>query len=313
MAGLGIYQFEKINRENLQTQQVLGNIESNIAKISNEASKNKTNLIELQGKYQSLKLEENWKISEANHLLRLAVVELQVSRDVPTSLRLLEAAETHLSGIQDPQLFPIRDLIAKEKAALQAVKLPDLEKLWLQVGALIDQIPSLPTRGMRNIENQNPNANANANANLKLNATQSSLQIPNLAVKTEVESEKSSENKTAEWKKSLKSSWQEFKTLVKIQRHSAPIEPILKESEQVLAKENLLLIFEQLRWAILHTNNAVYQRSISEAKQWLNQYFEASDSRTQQMQTSLDELAKVDLRPALPDIGQALQALQNKG
>lgn len=306
LAGFSFFQFEKINKENVQLQNALSNIEANLTKLDADASKTKASLNELQGKFSTLKLEENWKISEASHLLRLAVVEIQVSRDVATTLHLLDAADNHLSTIQDPKLLPVRELIAKEKAALQAIQLPDLDKLWLKVGILIDQIPSLPTRGIRKDNEKSQDQNQNPEAKQDL------LKNPELSV-TMPEATTETATDTSTWKKGLATTWHELKGLIKIQHHDAAIEPVLNESEQALAKENLLLILEQVRWAILHTNNTVYQGSLLEAKQWLNRYFEANDNRTQAMQASLDELAKIDLRPVLPDVGQALQAIQNKG
>ncbi len=357
VAAFSIFQFEKNNQESQQTDQALTDIQSKIVKINAEATQTKNTLTELLGKYQSLTLEGKWKLSEASHFLRLAAIELQISRDVPTSLRLLEAAEDLLNSIPDPKLLPLRSQIAKEKAALQALQLPDLEKLWSRVGALMDQIPSLPTRGVRmgnqaknpvedqeqdqddvqeqrplqeQDQKQNQSQMQNAKPDQKPDQKQVGKPIPmqtddqsdnEAEHPTEHQTENQTEHQTNTtvpasvgwWKKGLHNTWNELKGLIKVQRHTAPIEPILNESEQALAKENLLLIFEQIRWAILQSNNTVYQESIQNAKQWLNHYFENTDSRTRHIQDALNDLAKIDLRPPLPDIGQALNELKNKG
>lgn len=335
VAGFSFYQFEYQKQERTQFKQSLANLDNNINKLESNAGQTKNTVNELLNKYQSLTLEDDWKIAEISHLLRLAGIELEISRDVPTTIRLMDAADNLIGSMPNPKYLPIREQITKEKLNLQAVKLPDIEKIWFQIGALMDQISKLPTRGslvgtlgvkaekdLLHQSNSKSNAGRKTDSNTNAGTGTNGMDIKlvatnNIANGIQVENVENAENigtsKTSAWEKGLQSSWKELKDLIKIQRHTQPIEPILKEPEQALARENLLLLFEQIRWAILHGNNAVYQSSISEAKQWLNNYFEMNDSHVQQIQTSLDELAKIDLRPALPEIGQALKALQNKG
>lgn len=335
VAGFSFYQFQYQKQETSDFKQSLANLSDNVNKLESNAGQTKTTVNELLNKYQSLTLEDDWKIAEISHFLRLAGIELEISRDVPTTIRLMDAADNLIGSMPNPKYLAIREQIAKEKLSLQAVKLPDIEKIWFQVGALMDQISKLPTRGslvgslgvkaeqdLLHQSNSKLNASMKTDSNVNANTNTNGFDIKLVATNNsangmQVENAENVGNvgttKTADWEKGLQSSWRELKDLIKIQRHTEPIEPILKEPEQALARENLLLLFEQIRWAILHGNNAVYQRSISEAKQWLNNYFEMNDSHVQQIQASLDELAKIDLHPALPKIGQALKALQNKG
>lgn len=332
LAGLSILKLENQQQYTSQTEQKLAKLESHVTALQNESATIQKSLSELLSQYRSLTAESAWKIAEVNHFLRMASLELQVSRNVSTTLRLLEAADAILSSLPDPKFFPVREAIAKEIANVGAIQFPDLEKLWLQVGGLMNQIPELKIRGIPSSNamvstntNANANANANAHGNANANANANTQEIQNqntndIQISTEMITEAIQtsdplhphpKEASHDWKKGLASTWAELKDLVKLQRHSKPLEPILNETEQVLAREKLMLIFEQIRWAILNGNNTVYQQSLLEATQWLNQYFEAADKKTEALKQSLKDLAKINLRPALPNIEQSLKELNN--
>lgn len=315
MAGLCIFQLENQQLEANQREATLKKLDKNLNALETDSRSTQTALSNVMDKYQSLTAEGAWKIAEIEHFLRMAAIELQISSNVSTSLRLLEAADNLLSSMPDPKFFPIRDLIAKEMASIQASQLPDLEKLWLQVSALRDQIPKLQSRGIPGANTKNKNKDNNNDNDKQNNQTQDSntLTLPPDIITEAIHTPETLHPKEppSDWQKGLESTWHQLKDLIKIQRHSKTLEPILNETEQALAKENLLLMLDQIRWAILNKNNTVYQESISDAKEWLNQYFEPSDSHLQQFQASLNELAKINLRPTLPEIGQSLKALQN--
>lgn len=326
VAAFSLYQFENAQQETKQINQALTKLDSQISEMSGAVNQSKTTQQELFKKYQSLTLESDWKIAEVSHFLRLATIELQVSRNVKGSLALLEAADNLLKTLPDPKFFPIRDQIAKEKSTLLAIKLPDIEKLWSDVGALMGEVPRLPTRGIRKenldtiektdnkpeskLENKTAGTEKSESKKKKTEHTEKASNMGKVEeiAKTTVDSTQEDSN----FKKGLNNTWQELKDLIKIQHHETPLTPILQEQEQVLARENLLFIFEQMRWAILQSNNTLYQNLILEARKLLNAYFEVTDNRVQHLQESLNELAKIDLHPNLPEIGQALKELQNK-
>lgn len=297
IGALGYYQFERNEKSFFDIQNRLSGLETSLNSLTKLQTEIRPEIAQLEKNLQALKQEENWKLSESAQLLRLAIENLQISRDPKTSLRLLETADNHLNAMHDPKLLPVREKIAQDKAALQALKLPDLDTIWLTLGTLIDTIPNLPSRGIRKVS-ETPTLEKAA---------------PNTVVKENQTPEKKDNDNDNTPKKEWNRTWQELKDLIKIQRHTTAIEPILPESEQALAKENLRLILEQGRWAILHTNTLIYQRSLQEAIRWLNRYFEASADSVIHMKKSLEDLSKIELRPALPDIGQGLQLLESKG
>ncbi len=290
VAALSVFQFERY-------QSFMINTDNTIAALN----------MQMQSKFQeyNLKLEDFRKLAmtlpkqapiamsdnkrnqvsftlfEVENMMQIAKERLHMAQDVQMASQLLKTADERLQALNDPALAPIREALAQDRIALNAVTIPDLNGLWAAIGALLSQVDSIPGRGLRDMTNDRPQHCAVVN-----------------------------NQDSHSWKEALLLSLQSLKELVKVQRHSKPIEPILSLNEQVLAKEHLRLFLEQMRWAVLHSNETVYQDSLRNAEQWLDNYFESSDEQTQKLKAALKALEKIDVHPALPDISHTLQLLQ---
>lgn len=230
-------------------------------------------------------MQDHWRIFEAYYLTELAQERLQTTYDLEGAKRLLIKAYADLEAVKDPSYGPIRDLMEKQINTLESTSLPNINEIWGTVNTLMNDISALPTQGLRLDQEQNL-------------------------------SEKKAETTTTpkkSWREALSKTWVELKDLVKIQRHTKPIEPILPQEEQIYAAQHLRLILEQMRWAILHNNQIVYEKSIQDATQWLNTYFEVSDTRVKDFEASLNVLAKLNVKPNLPDLSKLLDMFNAKG
>jgi uncharacterized protein HemX len=97
-------------------------------------------------------------------------------------------------------------------------------------------------------------------------------------------------------------SWADIKDLIKIRHYSKPVEPILIETEQAMIKENLRLLLEQIRFAILSNESKIYLQAIKETEQWLSKYFDDTTQAVKDIQGALATLSEVDLHSKLPTI-----------
>ena len=109
-------------------------------------------LSQLQGDQQLLnqRLEsllgasrQDWRLAEAEHLLRLASLRLSALQDINSALALAEGADEILHSQDDPAAFAAREQLAKSLEALRGSFDPDRTGLFLQLGALRDQAAQL--------------------------------------------------------------------------------------------------------------------------------------------------------------------------
>jgi len=86
---------------------------------------------------------QDWRLDEAEHLLRLATLRLSALQDVATAEALVLAADDILRDQDDPAAFAAREQLSRSLEALRTTARPDRVGLFLQLGALREQAATL--------------------------------------------------------------------------------------------------------------------------------------------------------------------------
>lgn len=275
VALLSLLQFDRY-------QTFTNNTQSTIA-----ALENKTNLTLTGFKNELAKLKEaeeailtrtqnpTFKTAELEYLVRLANTRLEATRDVKATIALLTLAQAKIQTLNDASLSPLSEALDKDLFTLQNTALPSLEDLWLKVSTIIDQTTKLSPQSMMP------------------NTTQTDL------TKQSVENNGSV---MSTWKKRFFESLEAIKDFIKIRRSTQTIEPMLTETQKGLIQENLRSLLEQIRLAILTTEDTIYQKAIQDTQQWLTKYYAETDPTFKEIQNTLNTLSNIQLHPALPKI-----------
>jgi uroporphyrin-3 C-methyltransferase len=100
--------------------------------------------------------------------------------------------------------------------------------------------------------------------------------------------------------------------LVVITHQSEDIPAMMTPDQQIYLQENLQLLIMQAQWSAFNHNNALYQSSLKQAKDWVNKYYVQNSANTQAFLKSIDELLVIDLSPNYPDLSKSLSSL-NQG
>ncbi|MCK4744017.1 MAG: uroporphyrinogen-III C-methyltransferase [Sulfuriflexus sp.] len=224
----------------------------------------------------------DWAVAEIRYTLIQANMRLQLFKDKGTALVALQLADTQLARLAVPALHKVRGTLNKEIAALRAVKEIDIEGVSLKLSALAGQVKELSI--------VDPGRNKQADTNKAPIA--------------------GSEKEIAEWQKHADAIWSEMKTLVTIRRTDKKIIPLLGEQEIQQLRQALGLKIEIARLALLQRNTALFQSSLEEASNWLDEYFNAQQPSVVAIKTELKTLKKLQLEPVYPDISQSLAMLE---
>lgn len=226
---------------------------------------------------------EDWKLAEAEYLLRLANQRLVLERDGRNALALAETTDAILRDLGDSDLLPVRRALARDIQALRLADQVDREGLYLRLLALNEQVPNLPlVEPMRNA----PSGPA-----------------PDT---TEAEAD------TGVWstvKQSFGRLMERLSGHIRIRQHDEPIAALADPREQFILRQQLQLMLEQAQAALLREQTALYQSSLTRAADWLEQHY-ALNPQTESALTSLRELAAIDIAPTLPDLNDALELLE---
>ncbi len=119
---------------------------------ANELEERRRQLVALQGDQQHLaeqfkevvgQSRQAWRLTEAEHLLRMATLRMTALQDVPSAQNLLQGVDDILKAQNDPAAFAARQQLANAQQTLR--QLPDLDRTgqFVQLASLRNQVQSL--------------------------------------------------------------------------------------------------------------------------------------------------------------------------
>jgi len=230
----------------------------------------------------------DWLMAEAEYLMRLANQRFNMEKDFIGAEAILIAANSVLAETDDPGLYIVRQQLAKDILALQQVPHIDIEGIYLQIEALID---------LSNKLDQSHYLAQNEDA------------ISTILTEDETATTNTEENRFSQL---LNQTLNEVKQLIIIRRLDEPVAPLLAPDQIYYLKQNLRLMLEQTELALLDRNQAMYERSLKKAEEWVETYFLTNRDNTVLILSTLKNLKEKEINPYLPDISQSLALMKKR-
>ncbi|RTX65161.1 heme biosynthesis operon protein HemX [Pseudomonas aeruginosa] len=244
-------------------------------------------VVELQGDQQHLSEQlkkvlgqsrQQWRLAEAEHLLRLASLRLSALQDVGSATELVQGADDILRAQNDPGAYAARAKLAASLEALRALPEPDRTGLFVQLAALREQVNQLQPLTPTFKEGESGASNVawgDGNSTWEL------------------------------W-------WEKISRYIRIDFNAGQdIRPLLAGEQLAQVRLTIGLALEQAQWAALNGKQEVYEQALKQAQDVLDGYFnvELADSRA--LKLRIDELVKQPVTVQVPDLAPALSALQS--
>lgn len=230
---------------------------------------------------------EDWILAEADYLMRLAQQRLQLGGNGSDAGPLLQAAQRSLQLVHNKGIEPVREVLAADLAALNEARQFDLAGLDKRVAALAERTQALSPLGDRKLK-------AAATADPAVSA-------PVLALDTLWPLIKYGFARAAD----------KLQSYIRISdRDSAYQATVIAGGQRELFQQNVQLLFEQARWALLSGNDKLYRQALARSEQWIRRYY-AMGVAEQSVLKELAELQQQSVRAELPPITASLAALQH--
>ena len=228
-----------------------------------------------------------WRRFEIESLLTLAHTQYQSANQLGSVLTLLASAAQKLNTLADPQLKPLEMALNQDLKTLGSIQLVDKQARCQQLDQIVKQIAALSFQ-QRSLSN--PTASISS-------PTESALAAVPMITTTDTQTS---------WRTLLANSLQNLKELVKIQRHTKPIEPLLSNVEQGLVQQQARLLLEQTRLAILIGDQTLYDQTIKAVLDDLDHYYNQLENIApiKQSLLSLSTQSVVNVLPTLHYIDQ---------
>lgn len=220
---------------------------------------------------------KDWRLAEAEHLLRLASLRLSALQDIASAKALVQGADEILREQDDPSAFAAREQLAKSLASLASVDQPDRTGLFLQLGALRDQTVGLSALA--------PEFQAQGDAERAALA--------------------GDDDRWERW-------WHKISSYFRVDfRPDENIRPLLAGQSLNQVRLALSLALEQAQWAALNGEPKVYGQALDEARSILLASFNQDNTESRSMLARLDALKGQPVSVVTPDLNASLEAVQN--
>ncbi|MEM7218243.1 MAG: uroporphyrinogen-III C-methyltransferase [Pseudomonadota bacterium] len=231
--------------------------------------------------------DREWKLAEAEYLLRIANHRLLMERDAQTAGQLLGAADQIFAELGDFSLYDVRARLADEMLSLKALSDTDLQGLYLQLEALKNNLEALP---------------------LRLPAYMQANVAPQESLAQAVED--AEPVTTDNWVDSLLGGLGNFFEYRRLSGGETEA-PLLSPDQSAFLEMNLRLMLERAQLAMMRRNQVVYEASLSSAADWVSRYLDTEVEAVAETSRQLESLLTVQLEQDLPDISGSLRALQS--
>lgn len=227
---------------------------------------------------------QEWLLAEAASLLRLARQHLVVSRDIRTAQALYIAADDVLKQIDDPAIFAVREILAGELASIRAVTTVDVGSLYLQLGAIADQVATL--RVTNDLQ-----AQIAAGDPVTLSAGEA-------------------QEETGWLRGFFNRVRNTFSNYFVVRRRDLPIQPLLTPGQEAALMQTIRLQLEQGRTALLKGEQEIYTSSLVQARNTIDAYLAGEGNTRDSILSALDDLRSRRIVTEVPPLNQALPALE---
>ena len=290
--GQAAEQLERLREIGAATETRLQGSEDSVAKklaglpSADQLATQRDLLVSLQGEQQRLaqslsgllgKSREDWRLAEAEHLLRLAMLRLSALQDVDSAIALVQGADDILRAQNDPQAFAARGELIKVLEALRSLPQLDRSGLFLQLAALRGQAVQLQTL------------------------------TPEYLVPAEAPAGANNASDASRWEEL----WQQVSRYVRIDLHAdQDVRPQLAGQSLAQVRLTLVLALEQAQWGALNGEPEVYRQALAAAGDVLDTYFDRDNQAVQALRQRIGELAEQPVVAQLPKLDNALDVLQ---
>lgn len=252
-------------------------IQTNLNDLVEQVNSNNARLLSLS----SVNRDE-WKLQEAQYLLRLADQRILLEKDSQNALALALSADDVLRDIDQADLVGVRKLLVEEIAVLKLAGVIDREGIYLRLSALSNQIDAIPF-------------------------------IEPLGTQDEVlEEDTIPTDETFKQKltRHFYTLLHKLGSYVRVRDHGKTINAVLPPSEQKYLQQNLRLMLEQAQVALLRNEESIYQESLVKAQNWINQYYSLNEKAAAVLE-ELQALQREEISPELTNFSNSTSALSD--
>jgi len=222
----------------------------------------------------------DWLIHEAEYLVRVAARTMWLERDTKAAINLLRDADSRLKELDHPKFLPVRALINEDIENLALMPTLTNQEAILTLMALNKQVPTLvvitPEKALEQVKED-------------------------IALSDDI----------GDWQENLAKTWHKFlKDFITIRQRTGMVEPLMTPDQQQHLKQNLSLKVQLVQWAASEQKEEIYQQTLLDIQQWLNEFFDMNLPVNKRFYNSIEQLKKQTIYYDYPSDLRSLAAIK---
>ena len=270
-------QLQQLSTQVNDSNQISDSNQAEMAKLSTAVS-------QLERKVKQSR-PSDWLLHEAEYLIRIAARTLWLEHDTTAAIGLLKNADARLADLNDPAFLPVRELVYLDIKSLELMPTLQTDEIVLTLMAMNKQVAMLP------------------------------LAMVDVGAETDTNHELSSD--LNDWQANLTKTWEKFlDDFIRVRQRTGLIEPLISPEQQQHLKQNLNLKIQLALWAASERKGDIYQKTLTDIKQWLTEFFDLEEVTNQHFLTSLTTLqtqrVSYDYPSELSSLNAIRTALENQ-
>lgn len=275
----------QLNTDNSQVQQEMARMLNQSRQFADTVASQVEQVTFLQAKAQqgaAPAAAQEWQVEEVSFLLQLASRQLHLAQDTRTAITALKEADTLLAEAGSVAYLPVRQQIARDISALEAVAMPDIAGVSQRINALMLGLKPLPA-----VDTSSSNSQ-------QVKLAQQEADAP------------SDYSMIADYQRKFMDALDDA---VVIRQHDQPIQMAMDAETRQNLFQLLRLRLENLRLLLLQRDNAGFRAQLELIRETVSAYY--PEAQAKPLLTELDGFSKLELQPVLPDISASLKQLDS--
>ena len=215
-----------------------------------------------------------WILAESEYYMQIANAQLQLANNPHLASLALKMADERIVQLANPALTDIRRAISDELAALDVMEKPDIEGATLTLASLARVVESLPLAGTseEGAGEVDPELSGTGRAGAAVKNAMSGLVTVTPADQTKL-----------------------------VQ---------LSPDGESFLRSNIALQLQSARLALLRGEQAIFEQTLEDTSELLNDYFDVNSSQVISAQNTIAEIRGHVFTTAVPDISESLRLLR---
>jgi uroporphyrinogen-III synthase len=224
--------------------------------------------------------QSDWQIAEIRYLLKTANNYLHLNGDVETAIKLVTAAQTDMTSLNNPKFNNLHAALTKDLTTLNNTPELDVANIYSRLTKLNAVVTQLPLIN----------------------------KLPSVATPA-LESHETNTEHLSWWRHGLTAIKNSLQKIIIVHKNSAG-GLILTPNDQENFYAAIAGKIDNAQWAVLHRQTSVYNQSLMAIANLTKHYFVQDDAATRQFNDEINSLLTINLQPTQPTL-QALLALDD--